>query len=49
VLEGGVRADRLRLVALPQLGAPLLGMDVLGKLRWRQSDGVLHVDLRAAP
>ena len=49
VLQGGVRVERLRLVALPQLGAPLLGMDVLGKLRWRQSDGVLDIDLRAAP
>jgi aspartyl protease family protein len=44
VLQGGVRVDRLRIVALPDLGAPLLGMDVLGKLRWRQSDGVLSID-----
>jgi aspartyl protease family protein len=47
-LQGGVRVERMRLAALPALGAPLLGMDVLGKLHWRQSDGVLHVDLSAA-
>ena len=45
-LEGGVRADRLRIAALPALAAPLLGMDVLGRLRLQQSDGVLRVDLR---
>jgi aspartyl protease family protein len=43
-LRGGVRIERLRIVALPALTAPLLGMDVLGRLHWRQSDGVLHVD-----
>jgi aspartyl protease family protein len=43
-LRGGVRIDRLRIVALPALAAPLLGMDVLGRLHWRQSDGVLHID-----
>ena len=46
-LQGGVRAERLRIAALPALTSPLLGMDVLGKLHWRQSDGVLHIDLRA--
>jgi aspartyl protease family protein len=46
-LQGGVRVDRLRVVALPGLGDnPLLGMDVLGKLRWRQEGGVLRIDLR---
>ncbi len=45
VLDGGVRADRLRLIALPQLEAPLLGMDVLGRLALRQEAGVLRVDL----
>ena len=45
VLDGGVRADRLRMVALPNLGSPLLGMDVLGRLHWQQRDGVLRVDL----
>ncbi len=44
-LRGGLRADRLRLAALPDLAAPLLGMDVLGKLRLEQNDGVLRIDL----
>lgn len=51
-LHGGVQADRLRIVALPGLhGRPLLGMDVLGRLRLVQADGVLRIDLRtsAAP
>jgi aspartyl protease family protein len=49
-LRGGVRAENLRVVALPQLGdRPLLGMDVLGRLRWQQGDGVLKFDLRAKP
>jgi len=45
-LRGGVRIQRLRIVALPALGTPLLGMDVLGKLHWSQSDGVLSIDLQ---
>ena len=46
-LDGGVRAERLRAVALPGLDEnPLLGMDVLGKLSWRQEGGVLRIDLR---
>lgn len=50
VLEGGVRVDALRVVALPGLGPqPLLGMDVLGRLRWQQRDGVLSFDLRNEP
>ncbi len=47
-LDGGIQADRLRVVALPDLTAPLLGMDVLGRLRLEQADGVLRVDLRGA-
>jgi aspartyl protease family protein len=44
-LRGGVRVDRLHVVALPQLGdSPLLGMDVLGKLRWQQRDAVLRIE-----
>ena len=43
-LEGGVRAERLRAVALPGLSTPLLGMDVLGRLHWRQVDGVLKFE-----
>jgi aspartyl protease family protein len=47
-LRGGVSVQRLRMVALPDLGGPpLLGMDVLGRLRWQQGDGVLRVQLDA--
>ncbi|KQV99704.1 TIGR02281 family clan AA aspartic protease [Rhizobacter sp. Root1221] len=46
-LKGGVRVDDLRVVALPGLNDnPLLGMDVLGRLRWQQHNGVLTIDLR---
>jgi aspartyl protease family protein len=44
-LQGGVRVERMRLGALPALGSPLLGMDVLGRLRLQQSEGVLRIDL----
>ena len=47
-LEGGVQARGLRVVALPGLAAPLLGMDVLGKLRWQQAGGVLRLELGPA-
>lgn len=47
-LQGGVRVQQLRIVALPALTAPLLGMDVLGRLHWRQSGGELIFDLRSA-
>jgi aspartyl protease family protein len=48
-LQGGVSARRLRVVALPGLSdRPLLGMDVLGRLRWQQSDGVLRIELGGA-
>ena len=44
-LRGGVRVQRLRVVALPQLNdSPLLGMDVLGKLHWQQRDAVLRIE-----
>lgn len=47
-LRGGVRAQRLRVVALQGLAErPLLGMDVLGRLHWQQVDGVLRIDLRS--
>lgn len=47
-LHGGVRAQRLAVVALPGLDdRPLLGMDVLSRLQWQQRDGVLRIDLRA--
>ena len=49
VLQGGVRVDRLAIAALPDLGErPLLGMDVLGRLRWSQSRGVLRIDLKGS-
>lgn len=48
-LQGGVTVERLQIVALPALGPrPLLGMDVLGKLRWQQRDGVLRIELQPA-
>lgn len=44
-LKGGVSVQRLRVVALPGLSErPLLGMDVLGRLNWRQEQGVLKID-----
>ncbi|MGD9833039.1 MAG: TIGR02281 family clan AA aspartic protease, partial [Piscinibacter sp.] len=48
-LRGGIRAERLRVVALAGLhDRPLLGMDVLGRLRWTQVDGVLRIEARSA-
>lgn len=45
-LQGGVSVRRLQIAALPQLaGNPLLGMDVLGRLRWQQRDAVLRIEL----
>lgn len=44
-LDGGIRGDRVRAVALPGLDTrPLLGMAVLGRLRWTQQDGVLRIE-----
>lgn len=43
-LSGGVGARRLRVIALPGLNdRPLLGMDLLGRLQWSQSGGVLRI------
>ncbi len=47
-LDGGVSVQRLRLASLPQLAAPLLGMDVLGRLQWQQNAGTLRIELKAA-
>ncbi len=44
VLQGGVRAERLRVAVLPRLDSPLLGMDVLSKMRFTQNDGVLRLE-----
>jgi aspartyl protease family protein len=44
-LQGGVSVQHLAVVALPDLGdQPLLGMDVLGRLRLQQRDGVLRIE-----
>jgi aspartyl protease family protein len=43
-LDGGVVAQRLPVTVLPALAAPLLGMDVLGRMRFTQSDGVLRLE-----
>ncbi len=43
-LDGGVRADRLPVTVLPDLAAPLLGMDVLGRLHFSQKPGELRID-----
>jgi aspartyl protease family protein len=43
-LEGGLHARQLRVTVLPELGAPLLGMDVLSRLRFVQHDGVLRLE-----
>ena len=43
-LQGGVRATRLRVAVLPRLESPLLGMDVLSKMRFTQSDGILRLE-----
>ena len=46
-LQGGVTAKALRIVALPRLeDRPLLGMDILSRLRWQQSDGKLRIELK---
>ena len=47
-LDGGLAVQRLRMGALPALDKPLLGMDVLGRLRWEQHDGVLRLHLDGA-
>ena len=43
-LVGGVSAVRLPVTVLPDLAGPLLGMDLLGKLRFSQHDGVLSIE-----
>ena len=49
VLQGGVSAQRLRVVALRGLDErPLLDMDVLGRLQWQQGNGVLRIELGQA-
>lgn len=48
-LQGGPRVERLRVTVLPRLQAPLLGMDVLSKMRFTQHDGVLRFETGNAP
>lgn len=49
-LRGGIRAKRLRMVVLPNLDdRPLLGMDVLGRLRLLQHGGVLRIEPETTP
>lgn len=43
-LAGGLHARQLRVTVLPELRAPLLGMDVLSRLRFTQHDGVLRLE-----
>ncbi len=43
-LQGGVGAQQLLVTVLPALGAPLLGMDVLSKMRFSQNGGVLRFE-----
>lgn len=43
-LQGGPRVERARVTVLPRLEAPLLGMDVLSKMRFSQRDGVLRFE-----
>ena len=45
VLQGGVVAERLRVAVLPRLSSPLLGMDVISRLRLTQSGGVLTLEV----
>jgi aspartyl protease family protein len=44
-LQGGVSAQRLRVAVLPRLESPLLGMDIISKLRLAQSGGVLTLEI----
>ena len=44
VLQGGVSVKQLTVTVLPDLGAPLLGMDVLGRLHFSQKPGELRIE-----
>lgn len=43
-LEGGFLVRDLRVTVLPDLAAPLLGMDVLSRLRFSQQQGVMRLE-----
>jgi aspartyl protease family protein len=42
-LDGGFVVRQLRVTVLPELAAPLLGMDVLSRLQFTQQDGTLRL------
>ena len=42
-LDGGIEVQRLPVTVLPALASPLLGMDVLSKMRFSQRAGVLRL------
>lgn len=48
-LEGGPVARNLMVTVLPALEAPLLGMDVLGRLHLSQRGGVLRIEGAGTP
>lgn len=43
-LDGGFVVRQLRVTVLPDLAAPLLGMDVLSRLRFSQHQGTLRLE-----
>lgn len=43
-LDGGVHVRGLQVTVLPELKSPLLGMDVLSRMRFTQADGVLRFE-----
>jgi len=43
-LDGGVHAQHVLVTVLPDLAAPLLGMDLLSRMRFSQRDGVLRFE-----
>lgn len=45
-LDGGVNAQRLPVTVLPKLEVPLLGMDLLSRMRFTQDQGVLRFEPR---
>ena len=43
-LQGGVRAERLRVIVLPELSSPLLGMDLLSRLHFSQRGEIMRIE-----
>ena len=48
-LQGGVRASALRVTVLPGLAQPLLGMDVLSRMRFTQQGDTLRLEPNQGP